>query len=114
MAVLGGWGWVFVALLLIAIPVVAVSVAASRRKKRIASGELVLVDRTNTLAVVGFVLSFFAAVPAVVLGHIALVQIRDKKEKGWGFAVAALTIGYVVIAISIIAGIIFIISYATR
>lgn len=48
----------------------------------------------NTLAVVGFVLSFFVSIAGVVCGHIALSQIKTSGERGRGLAIAALVIGY--------------------
>lgn len=57
---------------------------------------------TNTLAIVGFVLSFFVNLAGVICGHIALSQIKKTGEKGRGFAIAALIIGYLSIAASII------------
>jgi hypothetical protein len=76
-------------------------------------GDVLMVDGTtavraygaapqNTLAVVAFVLSFFAAIPAVICGHVALVQIRRTHERGRGLAIAALVIGYLGLAISIV------------
>lgn len=49
---------------------------------------------TNTLAVVAFVLSFFFAIPGIVCGHVALSQLRRTGERGRGFAIAALALGY--------------------
>jgi hypothetical protein len=83
----------------IGIPLVAVSRAASRRRMLRDSGELVITDRTNTLAIVGFVLSFVAAVPGIVLSHVALSQIRRTSDQGWGLAVAGLWIGYIVVGV---------------
>jgi preprotein translocase subunit SecG len=50
---------------------------------------------TNVLAIVSFVLVFFGAVPAIVLGHVALNQIHRTGQQGRGLAIAALIIGYV-------------------
>jgi hypothetical protein len=49
---------------------------------------------TNTLAIVAFVLSFFFAIPGIVCGHVALSQLRRTGERGRGFAIAALVLGY--------------------
>ncbi|MFK4789177.1 DUF4190 domain-containing protein [Microbacterium sp. ZW T5_56] len=50
---------------------------------------------TNTLAVVAFVLSLlgFSLIP-VILGHLALGQIRRRGEGGAAFAVIGLVLGY--------------------
>ena len=47
--------------------------------------------------VLGFVLSFLVSVPAVIVSHIALAQIRRTNERGWGLAVAGLCLGYAVV-----------------
>lgn len=60
------------------------------------------VQRTNTLAIVGFVLSFFVSVGAVVVSHIALSQIKRTGEGGHGLAIAGLIIGYVGIALGVL------------
>ncbi|MCX4627509.1 DUF4190 domain-containing protein [Streptomyces sp. NBC_01443] len=51
-------------------------------------------QKTNTLAVVAFVMSLLCAIPLVplILGIVALTQIRDRGEKGRGFAIAAIVI----------------------
>jgi hypothetical protein len=49
---------------------------------------------TNTLAIVAFVLSFFFAIPGIVCGHVALSQLRRTGQRGRGFAIAALVLGY--------------------
>lgn len=51
--------------------------------------------RTNTLAIVGFVLSFVVSVAGIVCSHIALSQIKRTGEGGHGLALAGLIIGYV-------------------
>ena len=68
--------------------------------------------QTNTMALIGFVLSvvgffsFISAIPGVVLGHIALKQIKNTGEGGHGFAVAALAVGYSVIALGVLAALV--------
>ncbi len=54
--------------------------------------------KTNTLAIVSLVSSFFVSLVAVITGHIALGQIKQRGEAGRGLAVAGLIIGYVGIA----------------
>lgn len=58
--------------------------------------------RTNTLAIVALIVSFFFSIVGVILGHIALSQIKKTHEGGRGLAIAALIIGYVSIAITVI------------
>lgn len=55
-------------------------------------------QRTNSMAIVAFILSFFVSIVAVILGHIAMGQIKRTGEGGHGLAVAALIIGYIGIA----------------
>lgn len=51
--------------------------------------------KTNTMAIVGFILSFFFALVGAILGFIALGQIKNSNgaEGGKGLAVAAVIIG---------------------
>ena len=58
--------------------------------------------RTNTLAIVGFILAFFVSVGAVICSHIALSQIKRTGEGGRGLAIAGLVIGYVGIGIGLL------------
>ncbi|MBK4348352.1 DUF4190 domain-containing protein [Lacisediminihabitans changchengi] len=60
------------------------------------------VAKTNTLAIVGFVLGFVVSLGAVVVSHIALAQIKRTGEAGRGFAIAGLILGYVGIFFGII------------
>ncbi|WP_223357700.1 DUF4190 domain-containing protein [Leifsonia sp. ZF2019] len=57
---------------------------------------------TNVLAIVSFVGSFFISLVGIICGHIALGQIKRTGEKGRGFALAGLIIGYVSIALTIV------------
>jgi peptidyl-prolyl cis-trans isomerase B (cyclophilin B) len=102
----------FLTILVVIIAVVViVVVSVSNKRKQLDPSSLAEPPSTiplhpyphsNTLAIVAFVLSFFASVPAIVCGHIALSQIKRTRESGWGLAVAALILGY----IGVLAGII--------
>ncbi|PPF53998.1 MULTISPECIES: DUF4190 domain-containing protein [unclassified Rathayibacter] len=59
-------------------------------------------DRYNILAIIGFIASFFVSIVGIVLGFIALSQIKRTGEKGRGLALAAVIIGFVAIIITII------------
>ncbi|MDY0911698.1 DUF4190 domain-containing protein [Rathayibacter festucae] len=59
-------------------------------------------DRYNILAIIGFIASFFIAIVGIVLGFIALSQIKRTGEKGRGLAIAAVVIGFVAIIVYII------------
>lgn len=64
--------------------------------------------KTNTLAIIALVASFFISIVGIVLGHVALNQIKTTGEGGRGLAIAALVIGYLSVAVGIIVAIIII------
>lgn len=59
----------------------------------------------NTMALVGFILAIasvvisITAIPAVILSHIGMRQIKEKGEPGHGFALAGIIVGYCVIGL---------------
>lgn len=57
---------------------------------------------TNVLAIVAFVGSFFVSLVGIICGHIALSQVKRTGEKGRGFALAGLIIGYVSLAATVL------------
>lgn len=65
--------------------------------------------KTNTLAIVALVGSFFVSLVGIICGHIALKQISQTGEGGRGMALAGLIIGYVGLAFGIIAIIFYIV-----
>jgi peptidyl-prolyl cis-trans isomerase B (cyclophilin B) len=60
------------------------------------SGTVEVARRTNPLAILALVAAFVASVVGVVLGVLALGQIRGTDEAGRGLAVAAIIIGVLV------------------
>lgn len=58
---------------------------------------------TNTLAVLSLVFAFLFSIAGVILGHAALAQINRTGEEGRGLAIAGLVVGYVNIALSLVA-----------
>ncbi len=74
--------------------------------------------KTNGLAIAALIcgiaqfLGFWllGTIPAIVLGHIARKQIRQRNEQGAGLALAGLILGYVGIALTVIVVIIIIIA----
>jgi peptidyl-prolyl cis-trans isomerase B (cyclophilin B) len=58
--------------------------------------------KTNTLAIIALVASFFISIVGIVLGHVALNQIKTTGEGGRGLAIAALVIGYLSVAVGVI------------
>ena len=64
---------------------------------------------TNGLAVATLVLGIcgFALIP-VIMGHIALRQIRERGQAGSGMAIAGLVLGYLALAGYVVVGIILV------
>ena len=60
-------------------------------------------QRFNTLAIVGFALSFFISIAGVVCCAIALSQINARGERGRGLAIAGLVIGSVSMVLAVLA-----------
>jgi len=59
---------------------------------------------TNVLSIVALVTSLLGiSLAGVICGHIALNQIKRTREQGHGMALAGVIVGYVGIAVSIIA-----------
>jgi len=60
--------------------------------------------KTNTLAIVGFVLAFFLSFVGAILGIISLNQIKQSggAEGGKGLAIAAIVIGFLPILVIVI------------
>ena len=49
---------------------------------------------TNTVAIAALISSFFIGPAGVILGHIALTQIKTTRQGGRGLAIAAVVVGY--------------------
>lgn len=64
--------------------------------------------KLNTLAVVSLAsaATLFGAPAAVISGHISLAQLKDSNEKGRWMAITGLVVGYVGIAIALVATIV--------
>ena len=60
-------------------------------------------QRWNTLAILAFVLVWPTVIVGLVLGHIALSQIKRTGKRGRGLALAAVIIGWIGVALGIIA-----------
>ena len=56
----------------------------------------------NVMAIVGFILAFFVNIVGIILGFVALSQIKRTGEQGRGLAIAAIIIGFAEIVIGII------------
>jgi Domain of unknown function (DUF4190) len=60
-------------------------------------------EKWNVLAIVGFVIVFFGfSLVSIILGFIALNQIKKTGERGRGLAIWAIVLGFVSIIIGII------------
>lgn len=60
-------------------------------------------EKTNTLAILSLIFGFLVNIVGIVLGFVALNQIKRTGEKGRGLAIAGIVVGF----ISLIGGIIF-------
>lgn len=77
-----------------------------------ASNAPVAAQKTNVLAIVSLVSSFFISILGIILGFVALSQIKKTGESGRGLAIAGIIIGFAAFVIGIIAVIISIIAAA--
>lgn len=59
-------------------------------------------QKTNGLAIVAFILSFFISILGIILGHIAIRDIRLTGERGDGLAWTAITIGWVCLILQVL------------
>ena len=60
----------------------------------------------NTMAIVAFIATFFISILGIILGFVALSQIKRTGEQGRGLALAAVIIGFIALALGIIFSII--------
>ena len=63
--------------------------------------------KTNILAIVGFILSFFLGIIGSIICIVALSKIKKTGEKGKGFAIAGIVIGIVSFVVIVALGLIF-------
>ncbi len=73
------------------------------KKKFVEFNKMAENEKTNTMAIVGFVSSLVIPLLGLIFGIIALGQIRNRGEKGKGWAIAAVVIGAVGTVIGIAA-----------
>ena len=59
-------------------------------------------DRTNGLAIAALVSSFFVSILGIILGFVALNQIKTSGEQGRGLALAGIIIGFVAVGITLL------------
>ncbi|MFM6974600.1 MAG: DUF4190 domain-containing protein [Agromyces sp.] len=63
--------------------------------------------KLNLLAIAAIVSVFITPLAGVVLGHIALVELKRSGERGRGLALGALITGYALFALSIVVAVIW-------
>jgi ABC-type dipeptide/oligopeptide/nickel transport system permease component len=68
----------------------------SNRKKFVHDSQMVEIRKTNTLAILAFAGGLLLGPVGIVLGIIALRQIKKRNEAGRGWAIAGIVIGAVV------------------
>lgn len=71
------------------------------------------VQRTNGLAIAALVTSFFIGVLGIILGFIAMNQIKKSGEGGRGMALAGVIIGFVSVGFWIIYIIVFAVIFSS-
>jgi hypothetical protein len=67
---------------------------------------------TNGLAIASLIFAFVFPIVGVILGHIALNQIKQTGQEGRGLAIAGLAIGYSFIGLGLIIACIYVIAIA--
>ena len=63
--------------------------------------------KTNTCAIVGFILSFFCGFIGLIVSIIALAQIKKTGEKGKGFAIAGIVLPLASLVITVLIGVFY-------
>jgi hypothetical protein len=98
------WHLLFaLSLVLIAAPIIGIPVSLARRREAIARGDIPRDGGAlNGMAVIGFILAFAFAPAGIILGHFALLQIKRTNERGAAFAIAALWVGYWLVAVAVL------------
>lgn len=66
--------------------------------------------KTNTLSIIGFIVSIFSILFGTIICLIALSQIKERKEAGKGFAIGGILINLLKIAIVVILFVMLLIS----
>ena len=59
-------------------------------------------QKTNALAIASLISSFFVSVLGIILGFVALNQIKKTGEQGRGLALAGIIIGFVAVGITVL------------
>jgi len=70
-------------------------------------------QKTNGIAIAALISSFFVSVLGIILGFVALNQIKTSGEQGRGLALAGIIIGFVAVGITVLIIIISVVAAAT-
>jgi len=60
-------------------------------------------SQTNGMAIAALITSFFVSILGIILGFVALNQIKTSGEQGRGLALAGIIIGFVAVGITVLA-----------
>ncbi|WP_168203701.1 DUF4190 domain-containing protein [Humibacter ginsenosidimutans] len=108
---------VFAFILGIVVPIIVAVVAEVISRSSTRSGQLAAeaaspvigaqpatqqVEQTNGLAIAALIVVFFSSVVGLILGHVALSQIKRTGQPGHGLALAAVIIGWAVVGLVIV------------
>ena len=67
---------------------------------------------TNVLAIIALVASCLGfTVPGIIMGHIALHQIKQTGEQGHGLALAGVIVGYCLLGVFVILTVIYVLAF---
>lgn len=89
-------------LILVALAAIVLILLVALRRRPAPPPGVLPTERVNLLAATALVTAFVLSIPAVVMGHIALAQIRRSGERGWALAVTALVLGYLGVVVGAI------------
>ena len=70
-------------------------------------------SQTNGMAIAALITSFFVSILGIILGFVALNQIKTSGEQGRGLALAGIIIGFVAVGITVLIIIISVAAAAT-
>jgi len=70
-------------------------------------------SQTNGMAIAALITSFFVSILGIILGFVALNQIKTSGEQGRGLALAGIIIGFVAVGITVLIIIITVAAAAT-
>jgi hypothetical protein len=67
---------------------------------------------TNVLAIISLIASCLGfTIPGIIMGHIALHQIKRTGEQGHGLALAGVIVGYALFAITVVVIVVYVLAF---